>query len=316
MSLFKDYFKRHFHPLGIRIIGWNLLLLIIVKLILPQSAFQLASFINSIPAFDSREIIKFTNESRLASNLSPLQANAQLDLAASKKLNDMATEEYFAHISPTGVNPWFWIKQSQYQYRVAGENLALGFPTAKETVSAWLDSSSHRENVLNSQYTEIGVAVKAVEIDGNNGILVVQMFGSPIKTVSSVVKPTPTKSPTPVQVAVISPPVSPIVSSTTQTKGESIALYNQYVSTDETSAPIAEPIKIKYEDANNAEMVSKMVNSVFPAYALTIAFISTLALILFERNRSMALKMSLNIAIFIISIIIPATQITLEGLVF
>ena len=98
------------------------------------------------------------------------------------------------------------------------------------------------------------------------------------------------------------------------TKGESVTI--QYVSTDETSAPISEPVKIKYEDTHNAKIVSKMVNSVFPAYALTIALISTLALILFERNRSMALKMSLNIAIFIISIIIPATQITLEGLVF
>jgi len=314
MFLFKDYTKRHLHPLGTRIIGWNILLLIIVKLIIPQPAFQLASFINSIPAFDSREIIKFTNKSRIASNLSPLKTNAQLDLAASKKLNDMATEEYFAHISPTGVNPWFWIKQSQYQYRVAGENLAIGFPTAKETVLAWLDSPSHRENVLNSQYTEIGVAVKAVEIDGNDGILVVQMFGSPIQTVSSAVKPAPTKSPIPVQVAVLSPSVSQIISSATQTKGEAVTV--QYVSTDETLAPIVEPVKIKYEDTNNAKVFSKIVNSAFLAYALTIALLSTLALILFERNRSMILKTSLNIAIFIISIIIPATQITFEGLVF
>ncbi len=313
-SLFKDYPRRHFHPLGARIIGWNILLLIIVKLILPQSAFQLASFINSIPTFDSREIIKFTNKSRIAKNLPSLKANAQLDLAASKKLNDMATKEYFAHISPAGINPWYWIKESQYQYRAAGENLAIGFPTARETVLAWLDSPSHRDNLLNNQYIDIGVAVKAVEINGDNGILVVQMFGLPVQTVSSVVKPAPIKNPVPIQVAVISPSVSPIISPVTQTKGESVTV--QYVSTNENLPPVEKPLAIKYDDRKNAKIVSEVFNNAFSVYALAIAFLSILALALFERNRSMALKMSLNIALFIISIAIPATQITLKGLVF
>lgn len=313
-SLFKDYPRRHFHPLGARIIGWNILLLIIVKLILPQSTLQLASFVNSIPAFDSREIIKFTNESRMAKNLPPLKANAQLDLAASKKLNDMAVKEYFAHISPSGVNPWYWVKESQYQYRTAGENLAIGFPTAKETVLAWLDSPSHRDNILNDRYIDIGVAVKAVEIDGDSGILVVQMFGLPVQIASAVVKPVPTKTPTPVQVAVVSPSVSPIISPATQTKGESITV--QYVSTNEDLAPITKPLTIEYKNTDNVKIISKVFNNAFSVYALAIALLSILALVVFERNRSMALKMSLNVAMFIISIAIPATQITLKGLVF
>lgn len=226
----------------------------------------------------------------------------------------MATKEYFAHISPAGINPWYWIKESQYQYRAAGENLAIGFPTARETVLAWLDSPSHRDNLLNNQYIDIGVAVKAVEINGDNGILVVQMFGLPVQTVSSVVKPAPIKNPVPIQVAVISPSVSPIISPVTQTKGESVTV--QYVSTNENLPPVEKPLAIKYDDRKNAKIVSEVFNNAFSVYALAIAFLSILALALFERNRSMALKMSLNIALFIISIAIPATQITLKGLVF
>lgn len=314
MSLLIDYLKRHFHPLGSRIIGWNILLLIIVKLILPQSAFQLASFINSIPAFDSREVIKFTNESRITNKLPPLKANAQLDLAASKKLNDMATKEYFAHISPSGVNPWFWVKESQYQYRVAGENLALGFPTAKETVLAWLDSPSHRENILNNQYMDIGVAVKAVEINGDNGILVVQMFGSPVQTRTQIPILSPIKSELQNRGSSIPKPNQNADLAGIGTRGESVTI--QYVSTNEDLPPIKEPLAIEYEDTNNAKLVSKVFNNAFSIYAMAIALPSILALVLFERNRSMALKMSLNVAMFIISIIIPATQITLRGLVF
>ena len=71
-------------------------MLIFIKLVLPQSAFQFATLVGSIPTFDSREIIRLTNEARSANQLAPLSANSYLDIAAEEKLNDMAVQEYFA----------------------------------------------------------------------------------------------------------------------------------------------------------------------------------------------------------------------------
>src|SRR3989344_4808146 len=101
------FIKLHLHPLGGRIIFWNFVLLLLIKVVLPQSAFQSASLLGLMPTFDSREVIEFTNQARTANNLPSLKPNSKLDLAASEKLNDMATKEYFAHNSPSGVTPWY-----------------------------------------------------------------------------------------------------------------------------------------------------------------------------------------------------------------
>src|SRR3989344_6136497 len=300
-----NFLKTHLHPLGGRIIFWNLLLLVVLKLVFLQSAFQFASLVDTIPAFDSREIIQLTNQSRADNNLLPLQANVKLDLAASEKLNDMAIKEYFAHISPAGVNPWFWMKKNQYQYSVAGENLALGFFNAGDTVQAWLNSPSHRLNVLNNKYREIGVAVKAVEINGRNGILVVQMFGSPIVQATETELPikaqtNPTVTPQKLAVAL------PEIVSLGQTRGESIV--TQYASTDEVAKPVVEPILVEFKDTKNIQKLSETLNDVFSMYFLAFGIISAAVFMFFERNKNMALKMSLNIALFILSVIIPISQ--------
>ena len=309
----KDFLIRHLHPLSGRIIFWNLLLLIIIKLVLSPSVFRLASLIDTISTFDSREIIRLTNQSRVAGNLSPLQANVKLDLAASEKLNDMATKEYFAHVSPDGVNPWSWIKSSQYQYSVAGENLALGFFNARDTVQAWLESPSHRANILNNKYQEIGVAVKAVEINGQNGILVVQMFGTPIvQTVKTElpIKIQNTPLVTPTQLAAVSPNV--LLSG--QARGESIVV--QYASTDEAAMPLTKPIGVELKDTKDIQKMSETLSDIFSIYFLAIGLISAAVFVLFERNRNMALKMSLNLALFVLSVIIPISELSFEGLIF
>lgn len=309
----KDFLKSHLHPLGGRIIFWNLVLLLLIKLIISPSSFHLASFVNSLPVFDSREIISITNEARTINGLSPLRANTKLDLAASEKLNDMANVEYFAHVSPTGINPWFWMKKVGYNYSVAGENLAIGFFTAKETVDAWLNSPSHKANIMNGQYQEMGVAIKGVEIEGRQGILVVQMFGKPSGQFVQVLnnQPSPTPIQTTPQLAVVSP-----LTLTPQAQGESITV--QYLTTDNQIEPISEPIAVKFEDENTEKVqnISNLMNNGFTVYALIIAGFSAAVFLLFERSRGMALKASLNMAVFIISIVIPAVQVSFEGWVF
>ncbi|MBI2065268.1 MAG: hypothetical protein HYT62_04405 [Candidatus Yanofskybacteria bacterium] len=308
-----DFFKRHLHPLGGKIIFWNFLALITIKLLLSPSVFRLASLIDTIPVFDSREIISLTNQSRIAENLLPLQANVKLDLAAEAKLNDMATKEYFAHVSPDGTNPWFWMKTAQYQYSSAGENLALGFFNARDTIRAWLNSPSHRANILNNKYREIGVAVKAVEINGQDGILVVQMFGSSVtKTAKTgqLVKIQATPVVTPLSLA--TPLPDNIVLG--QARDELVTI--QYVSTDLEINPVTEPISVKSGDVQNIEKLSVILDNVFSMYFLAIMVISAAVFSLFERNRNMALKMSLNAALFILSIIVPISGLPLDGLIF
>ena len=311
----REFIKLHLHPLGERIIFWNFVLLLVVKIIIPQSAFQTASLLGFAPTFDSRQIIEATNEARLASSLPELKPNSKLDLAASKKLDDMAIREYFAHTSPTGINPWYWIKNAEYQYSIAGENLAIGFTTAEDTVEAWLNSPSHKANILNTKYREIGVAVKSVEMNNREGILVVQMFGSPTTALAQTNKPAVK---TPLPVATNSPqltPVKTILANAPQTQGESINLV-QEVSTDTSIQTVKEPEIVRYQDAEKISKVSNLLNNALSVYILLIAGITAAAFFIFERSRNMAVKMSLNFGLFILAIAIPASKITLEGIIF
>lgn len=307
--MFKPVLRNYFYPFVGRILFWNAILFIFVKLLLPQSAFQLASFLNTVPAFDSREVIKLTNNVRSSNNLAVLKANSQLDVAAEEKLNNMATEEYFAHISPSGITPWFWIEKSNYRYSIAGENLAIGFLTAHEAVDAWMNSPSHRANLLNNKYKEIGVAVKGVEINGQEGILVVQMFGtSSARPAASA----PKKTTPPVSVVSVSPVAG--VTQKAQTAGETITV--QYATTETTEPPVTKPTVVEFKDTENAKELSSLINRGFSIYLLIVVIFSMITYFVFEKSRAMALKTSFSMALVILSLVIPATDITLKGLVF
>lgn len=90
----------------------------------------------------------------------------------------MFENNYFAHESPSGDPPWKWFKESGYVYTYAGENLAMNFVEAEEVHEAWMASPTHRANIVNSNYREIGVAAGVGKINGEEVTLVVQMFGT------------------------------------------------------------------------------------------------------------------------------------------
>ncbi len=127
----------------------------------------------------------FVNQTRQSIGLKPLAQNSKLDQAAQLKAQNMVQNNYFNHTSPSGISPWFWFVKAGYNYKYAGENLAIGFFDSQEVYNAWLNSASHKANIVNPNYTEVGTAV----LDGfgpNNTIVVVQEFGSqlPAKTVA------------------------------------------------------------------------------------------------------------------------------------
>ena len=120
-----------------------------------------------------------TNQARASEGQAPLSRNALLDEAARLKAEDMARNGYFAHWSPTGVSPWHWFNEAGYTYAHAGENLAVHFTDSGEVVEAWLNSPTHRANILNGNYSEIGIGTAEGRYEGYDTVFVVQMFGTP-----------------------------------------------------------------------------------------------------------------------------------------
>ena len=107
------------------------------------------------------EVIRLINAIRAEHGLSALIENAALSDGARLKSRDMAKNGYFDHDSPTYGSPFEMMRGLGFSYRAAGENIARGYASAKATVDAWMASAGHRENILSTRYSEIGVGYVA-----------------------------------------------------------------------------------------------------------------------------------------------------------
>lgn len=135
---------------------------------------------------DPEKVIELTNKERLNAGASILKENAELNQAALSKAVDMFENNYWAHVSPTGTEPWYFVTKSGYKYQHAGENLARDFSNPTDVVKAWMASPTHRKNLLDDKYKDIGIAVLDGTINGVETTLVVQMFGSSQTTIAKV----------------------------------------------------------------------------------------------------------------------------------
>jgi uncharacterized protein YkwD len=120
-----------------------------------------------------------TNRARTSNGLGALALDPQLDQAAYEKAQDMIKNNYWAHVSPTGVQPWSWITSVGYNYDTAGENLAKNYDSSADTLAAWMASPTHRANVLNTTYTQVGFAVVEGQLSGQQTSLVVAYYAEP-----------------------------------------------------------------------------------------------------------------------------------------
>lgn len=143
---------------------------------LPSQWSHVLGFASSITPAD---VVNDTNKERAKLGLEPLTLSPVLSQAALSKGQDMFTEQYWAHTSPQGKEPWAFMRAAGYNYQVAGENLARDFDDTTDMVAAWMASPTHRANIVNSRYTEIGIAVIDGNLQGTDTTLVVQMFGKP-----------------------------------------------------------------------------------------------------------------------------------------
>ncbi len=144
-------------------------------------------------------IVELTNQERAELGLPPVEINETLSKGAQLKAGDMFSFDYWSHQSPSGREPWEFFKEAGYDYRVAGENLARDFMEAEDVVQAWMESPTHKENIVNPQYQDIGVAVVNGTLGGIETTLVVQFFGTP--SVSAAAKAPQDKPETAVKIA-------------------------------------------------------------------------------------------------------------------
>jgi uncharacterized protein YkwD len=146
-------------------------------------------------------VVAEMNVRRAAFGLPPLSEDSRLDQAAGDRVGEMEDEGYWGHVSPEGKEPFEWLRPRGYDYRYAGENLALGFDTVEVLVDAWMESKGHRANILSPVYHDCGVAVIEGSTTGRaSGKSVVVMFGRDRNEVARAIAPAstgPLREPTP-----------------------------------------------------------------------------------------------------------------------
>ncbi len=132
----------------------------------------------------STSLLNDTNAERQKDNEEPLRYNEQLSTAAYMKAEDMFKQQYWAHVAPDGTTPWAWFAKVGYDYAYAGENLAKNFPTASATTAAWMASPTHKANILDMHYTDVGFAVMDGVLGGKQTTLIVALYGQPVAAVA------------------------------------------------------------------------------------------------------------------------------------
>jgi hypothetical protein len=209
-----------------RLITWQamacyLLLFIILQVVFSLLGYLSPGILGTSSSITQARIIELTNIEREKMGLSMLTQNDSLAQAAEAKANNMFEENYWAHFSPSGKDPWGFMKDAGYRFSFAGENLAKNFTNSDEVIKAWMNSPSHKENIVNGRFRDIGIAVVDGVLDGQQTTLVVQMFGTsdfsnlaaaPQATPKPIVaQAIPTQSPTQAPIPTVAPTIQPIM---------------------------------------------------------------------------------------------------------
>lgn len=119
------------------------------------------------------EVLNLVNSQRSKAGLKPLRANFDLNKLATLKSEDMMKNNYFSHNSPKYGSAFDMMSKFNISYNAAGENIAMGQPTPSEVMNSWMNSSGHRANILNSNFTDLGVGIAK---DSNGRLYWTQMF--------------------------------------------------------------------------------------------------------------------------------------------
>lgn len=195
MKKIKDFFHYLFIPSGKNnlrakvlhndFLTFYLALAFLFVFVIRNFSSQLTNILGFATDITTNKLYELTNAQRLKNNLPVLTYNEKLSQAAYYKAQDMFNKNYWAHFSPDGNTPWTFILSSGYQYEYAGENLAKNFLFSNNVVDAWINSPTHRENLLRREFSEVGFAIVNGVLNGEETTLIVQMFGKPSQQVAA-----------------------------------------------------------------------------------------------------------------------------------
>ncbi len=121
---------------------------------------------------EEQQMVNLVNAERAKAGLKPLAVDMRLVKLARMKSQDMINKNYFAHQSPTYGSPFDMMKKEGITYRTAGENLA-GTNSVTRAHDLLMQSSGHRQNILNPAFTHIGIGIVK---GGPYGMMFTQMF--------------------------------------------------------------------------------------------------------------------------------------------
>ncbi len=180
LRLFIPHHSNNYHPRFTRnhaLIIYSLLFSVLNLFIFPALGLKngITVLANDL---EETKIIELTNSERIKRNITPLIRNEQLERAALAKGKDIFEKQYWNHYGPNGESPWQFILQQNYDYIYAGENLAKDFENSTEVIKAWMNSPTHRANIINPKFSEIGIAIVSGILNGKESTVIVQMFGS------------------------------------------------------------------------------------------------------------------------------------------
>lgn len=274
-NLLHYFFPSESNNFRAKIIHSSAFLFYLTVIVTLQVGFNILSFVNPgvlgyATDISIERLLELTNQKRIENGLNPLNLDPQLCQAANAKANDMFANNYWAHNSPTGVSPWDFILAAGYHYVYAGENLAKDFANSEGVVSAWMASPTHRDNIINPKYKDIGFAVVNGKLNGMETTLVVQMFGSRAPVTAGTFQVLPTNQPT------FIPTVAPTVVPT------SSPLNSYLISPKPTEIPVITPFKKSSPEILIAESENKSSKTIpkLNIFSLTKGFSLGLVIIL------------------------------------
>lgn len=170
----------HLH--GIRALSIAVLVLafMLVRIHAPlTTTVQTGRVLSYATSISPQSLLDATNAARAETGHSLLKENVKLDHSAQAKAEQMVKQNYWSHNTPTGTPPWKFFEKAGYDYKKAGENLAYGFKTSDATIAAWMNSPTHRENMLDN-YQDVGFGIASgSHYQGGHYTVVVAHYGTP-----------------------------------------------------------------------------------------------------------------------------------------
>jgi hypothetical protein len=186
-----------YRPHAIRRHGLVALLVVIIAIQAVYNFSATGAVLGARAPISPQALLADTNARRAERHLQPLRIDDRLSRAAGLKADDMFRQQYWAHVAPDGTTPWHWFGAAGYDYAAAGENLAKNFTTADATVTAWMSSPMHRQNILTPEYTNVGFAAVDGTLSGKAATLIVALYGKPAAAPIILGVAAPTAAPAP-----------------------------------------------------------------------------------------------------------------------